>query len=579
MKKIRKFIYKDSLQSKLIIYVIVVIAVLIGISSIFSSAYFSKVTRERLMRDYSELIDYSSMQLNEFYNELKEYGIMIASDERLQETMSTSQQPVDKIMKKYRINELLKPYAMMNNNLISVEIQEEGIVYSSESANKVIYREREEEWEKLLSEGMGFSEVHTIYNSRKKYKTISFIMPINNYYDNKKNSAVLYLNVRYEKFEEKLKGNLDDYNWIILVSETGEVIYSQSPIQKEREIEKKVENIDWDKKIWGDNHEIYLKSDIGAGNMQLMMSITDEHMVSEIQTIYKFFLRLFGIALLIGVFGVCLVTVRVTASIKQLTEAAHQMAIGNKNSFVMVKGNDEVAVLGRVFNEMIENINTQMKQIKQAEKEKNELKMDILMTQINPHFIYNTLNSAIYLSKMGENRKVEQLIRAFVQLLQENMKNGAEGIIATVEEEEHCIRNYLEIQSIRYPGRFISKMEVDQQIRNIHIPRLLLQPFVENALNHGILTEERMGEIVITMKRIGDMIHILIQDNGVGMEKEVLERVRKFEKNKDAGAVHSIGISNVNERLKLMYKKKYQLQIYPNKEAGMTVSIMLPMYF
>ena len=128
MKKIRKFIYKDSLQSKLIIYVIVVIAVLIGISSIFSSAYFSKVTRERLMRDYSELIDYSSMQLNEFYNELKEYGIMIASDERLQETMSTSQQPVDKIMKKYRINELLKPYAMMNNNLISVEIQEEGIV-------------------------------------------------------------------------------------------------------------------------------------------------------------------------------------------------------------------------------------------------------------------------------------------------------------------------------------------------------------------------------------------------------------------------------------------------------------------
>lgn len=578
MEKIKKFIYKDSLQRKLIIYVIFVIAVLTGISSIFSSAYFSKVTRKRLMRDYSDLINYSSMQLSGFYNELKQYGVMIAADERLQETMSKSQQPADKIMKKYQMNEVLKSYAMMNNNLISVEIQEEGIVYSSESANKVVCRE-ENEWEKPIFKGMGFSGVHTIFNSRRKYKTISFVMPISNYYDNRTNSAVLYLNVRYEKFEEKLKGNLNDFNWILLESETGEIIYFQSSKQKEEEIER-IDKIDWnEQKIWGDNHEIYLKSDIGAGNMRLMMSITDKHMVSEIQTVYKFFLRLFGIALFIGVLGVCLVTVRVTASIKQLTEAAHQMAIGNKNSFVEVKGNDEVAVLGRFFNEMIENINTQMKQIKQAEKEKNELKMDILMTQINPHFIYNTLNSAIYLSKMGENRKVEQLIRAFVQLLQENMKNGAEGIIATVEEEENCIRNYLEIQSIRYPGRFISKMEVDEQIKNLHIPRLLLQPFVENALNHGILTEERIGEIQIIMKLEEDIIHILIQDNGVGMKKEVLERVRRFEKSREPDAVHSIGISNVNERLKLMYKKRYQLQIYPNEEAGMTVSIMLPMYF
>lgn len=530
------------------------------------------------MRDYSDLINYSSMQLSGFYNELKQYGVMIAADERLQETMSKSQQPADKIMKKYQMNEVLNSYAMMNNNLISVEIQEEGIVYSSESANKVVCRE-ENEWEKPIFKGMGFSGVHTIFNSRRKYKTISFVMPISNYYDNRTNSAVLYLNVRYEKFEEKLKGNLNDFNWILLESETGEIIYFQSSKQKEEEIER-IDKIDWnEQKIWGDNHEIYLKSDIGAGNMRLMMSITDKHMVSEIQTVYKFFLRLFGIALFIGVLGVCLVTVRVTASIKQLTEAAHQMAIGNKNSFVEVKGNDEVAVLGRFFNEMIENINTQMKQIKQAEKEKNELKMDILMTQINPHFIYNTLNSAIYLPKMGENRKVEQLIRAFVQLLQENMKNGAEGIIATVEEEENCIRNYLEIQSIRYPGRFISKMEVDEQIKNLHIPRLLLQPFVENALNHGILTEERIGEIQIIMKLEEDIIHILIQDNGVGMKKEVLERVRRFEKSREPDAVHSIGISNVNERLKLMYKKRYQLQIYPNEEAGMTVSIMLPMYF
>ena len=152
-------------------------------------------------------------------------------------------------------------------------------------------------------------------------------------------------------------------------------------------------------------------------------------------------------------------------------------------------------------------------------------------------------------------------------------------MIARVEEEEECIRNYLAIQAIRYPGRFESRIVVDDTIRKRNIPRLLLQPFVENSLNHGILTEERKGEIFISIQEQKDWIRILIRDNGVGMDQKALDKVMRFEKTKGDGFTHSIGISNINERLKLMYKERYRLSIDSEPDEGMSVELMLPMEF
>ena len=152
-------------------------------------------------------------------------------------------------------------------------------------------------------------------------------------------------------------------------------------------------------------------------------------------------------------------------------------------------------------------------------------------------------------------------------------------MIARVEEEEDCIRTYLTIQEIRYPDRFESRIQVDDDVRKHNIPRLILQPFVENSLTHGILTEERKGEITISIKKMGGWIQILIRDNGVGMDRETLDRVLRFEKTKGDGFTHSIGISNINERLKLMYKEQYRLRINSGPDEGMSVELILPMEF
>ena len=580
MTAIKKIISRDSLQRKLILYIVVVVAFLIGISSMFSSFYFSKVTRQRLMRDYTELLNYSSAQLENFYEEMIQYSIVIASDKSLQEILAKGKKPMDEVLKKYRINEILKPYATLNNNLISVEIQtSDGIVYSSETANRTITRMdeifRKDIWEK----DAGFLGKRTIFNANKERTVVSFVLPMNNYYDNVQDMAILILNISYEKFEERLKGNLSDFNWVFLKSGQGDTIYFQGKVDEESASIQLEQGEEKQTDVWTDDHEIVLCSKSLAGDMTLAISMTDENIQEEIQAVHYFFGSLFLAALLVCAAGICLVTVRVTASIKKLTAAAREISEGKKQVSVEVKGNDEVAVLADVFNDMVKSVEQQMVQIQRTEKEKNQLKMDILMAQINPHFIYNTLNSAIYLSKMGENGKVESLIRAFVHLLQDNMKSGADGMIARVEEEEECIRNYLAIQAIRYPGRFESRILVDDTIRKRNIPRLILQPFVENSLNHGILTEERKGEIFISIQEQKGWIRILIRDNGVGMDQKALDKVMRFEKTREAGFTHSIGISNINERLKLMYKEEYRLRMDSNPDKGMTVELMLPLEF
>ncbi len=579
MRKIIKKI-NSTMQSQMIAYMTIVVSCIIGVSSAFASYYFSQTTKNRLLRDYSNLLEYSSSQLELFYNDIRQYGIMIAADDDLQKSISKKENAADMVLKKYKINEVLRPYASLHNSLASIELQtEDGIVYSSETNNKIVGDFNKNSIENLVNTREGLTGVRKIYCANKKISVISFAMPVNNYFDNEYSTAVLYLNIPYQEFEEKIKGDMTDFNWIILQSKKGDIIFFTGN-QKENE-EKVIEQLghaEWNQEgIWLKEHEIILKHHMNGNGMDFLMSVTDSYIQKEIKTVKLFFEMLFVVSLIICLSGVCTVTIHSTASIKKMTEAAYKISSGYRSVFVKPEGTEEIKRFINVFNEMTRSIDRQIHEIQLAEKEKNQLKMDILMAQINPHFIYNTLNSVIYLSQMGQNEKVETLVKAFVYLLQDNMKTGVDGMIAEIEEEETCIKNYLTIQAIRYPKRFEREIIIDESIKHRCIPRLILQPFVENSLNHGILTEERMGFIQIKIEPYNGYIRIQIRDNGNGMDETTLKKVYRFEREKHSGNVRSIGISNINERLKLIYKNNYQLNIKTKIGKGCLVELLLPM--
>lgn len=570
---------RSSIQKRLILYVAALVAAIMALSCIFCGLYFSEMMKKRLLQDYSEIIQYSSAQLINLSDEVEQYAAVIAANKDLQLSLSQNDLPLGTVRRKYRINGILQPYYTLNNMIQSIEVETaDGSRYAG---GTLAWEADEGKWKKYMTNMQGFSAMHEVLIGKNREKVITYCLPINNYYDNTQNCAMLYLHIQYSRFQELLQRELMDFHWAMVQAKDGRTIYFQGADGiTEKEIRNKIKEIQWtDTDLWMAGHDVVLRQEMHDKGMTLLMSTTDENIRRQIRFVYSIFGLLFLVSLIIGIVGIWLISERITGSIKTVTQAARRIRDGEKGVFVEVKGQDEISVLSDVFNEMVRSIGLQMEQIKKVEREKNELKMDILMAQINPHFIYNTLDSAIYLSRAGENKKVERLIRAFVQLLQDNMKTGTDGIIASVGEEEQCIRNYLEIQSIRYPGRFVTGITIEEDIRSLSIPRLILQPFVENSLNHGILPEERPGKIQVALRQEKDSIRIFIEDDGAGIDEEDLEKILQSDRMKENGKVRSIGIANVKERLQLIYKDQYDLNIQSYPGEGTRIEIRIPMYF
>ena len=250
-----------------------------------------------------------------------------------------------------------------------------------------------------------------------------------------------------------------------------------------------------------------------------------------------------------------------------------------ENLVLDIQTGDEIEQLSLSVNRMISKINHQIEDIRKKERANCIAQYSLLATQIDPHFIYNTLNSAIYLSKAGETQKAEQLLKLFIQLLQNNMKSGIDGIITTLGEEIKDIETYVELQQIRYPGRFKMDIQADEILYSYAMPRLILQPLIENALNHGVLSKD-FGVIVLTVYKRDNYFHILLEDDGEGMDEcKIQEIMKKKEKRRHTSEIHSISIENICHRLSLFYKDAYQFEVESEVEKGTVIKIIFPLEY
>ena len=235
-----------------------------------------------------------------------------------------------------------------------------------------------------------------------------------------------------------------------------------------------------------------------------------------------------------------------------------------------------VSELSKTFNKMVKRINKLMKDIVIEQDEKRKKELEALQSQINPHFLYNTLDSIIWLA---ENDRVEDSIlmtTALSRFFRIGISSGRN--IITVKEEFEHIRNYLSIQNIRYKNRFDYIIIVPDELLAAKTLKLVLQPVVENALYHGLEYMYDRGEIVIEASAQDNILLYTIKDNGVGMTPETLEKLfdnQKAIKSKGSG----VGIKNVNERIKLYYGEKYGMTVESKLEEGTAVYIQLPLVY
>ena len=268
----------------------------------------------------------------------------------------------------------------------------------------------------------------------------------------------------------------------------------------------------------------------------------------------------------------------ITRSLTTLSKSIRELEKGNFDTTVDIRGRDEIAQIGHAFNEMVHNLKNLIDQKYKLELLRKGSEISALQSQVNPHFLFNTLNSI----KAVADRENSPIVVEMIQSLSDNfrycMAKGRQ-MVSFDEELEH-VKNYLYLQEYRYHDKYKVIYNIPGDMLKDQVPRLILQPIVENAINHGLENRTEQGEIMIAAQKINKRIYIYISDNGKGIPENVLKELnmnilRKAKDFTSADFVH-IGISNVNARIKLLYGDEYGVSIYSVENKKTTIKLTLP---
>lgn len=259
--------------------------------------------------------------------------------------------------------------------------------------------------------------------------------------------------------------------------------------------------------------------------------------------------------------------------INKLVKKMHKVEKGNFDENIDIKGNYEINVLGETFNKMVFEIKNLMIERDNKERERSKAEIEVLQSQINPHFISNTLNSIRLMAMMANMESISNMTGALIKLLQAAF--GKSGKLIKVKEELDNLKDYIYIMKVRYGERFDVVFHINENVGDIYILRLMLQPIIENGILHGVNELEEKGLITIDgFLSDGDLI-FEITDNGVGMTEEQIQKVLGEDCRNTKGFT-GMGIMNVDRRIKLNYGEKYGISIESILGKFTKVKITLP---
>jgi len=299
-----------------------------------------------------------------------------------------------------------------------------------------------------------------------------------------------------------------------------------------------------------------------------------ENIIDEANTIRNLIVFISIISLFVITIISIFLSRRITRPLLKLRESMDKADHGNLDIRVPVKSSDEVGQLSNSFNTMIARLDDLVHQTVKDQEDKRKLELKALQHQINPHFLYNTLDSIIWMIA-GNDKNAIKMIEALSKLFRISLSKGKD-LITLTEELEH-VKNYLIIQKMRYQSKFDFSIEADENVMNYKTLKIILQPLVENSIYHGIKNKEGKGSIVIRAERQNNSLLISIKDDGYGMNKETSEEILKDFYTKTTPGGSGIGVKNVNKRIKLYFGEEYGLTFESSYEKGTTVYIKLPL--
>lgn len=339
----------------------------------------------------------------------------------------------------------------------------------------------------------------------------------------------------------------------------------------------------------------YINTYIYSLNNEQFKSNSENY--NELSQIFRMFEYVsIGVMSAVIIFNVCIIIKLVGAIIsplKALSKSADEVAKGNFDIEVLeVQSEDEIGVVTKTFNQMVISIRNYIERIRhsmeveRAMKEKElmmethlkDAQLKYLQAQINPHFLFNTLNAGAQLAMLEGADRTYEYVQNMAEFFRYNVKKGEE--IVTIREELELVDNYIYILNVRFSGDIHFEKKIDKSLLQIQMPSMILQPIVENCVNHGIREMAGEGKITVSVYRIDDMACISVKDNGIGMSQETIDKVLSgtYREEELAAGSNGIGMDNVIGRLKLFTDSEDVMSIISEgKDKGTEVIIYLQM--
>lgn len=270
-----------------------------------------------------------------------------------------------------------------------------------------------------------------------------------------------------------------------------------------------------------------------------------------------------------------LVTRRLTKNVRQLVEQIDQCENSAGCTLQPLKNASyEFTRIVESYNRLTQRLVHSMQDMYSSQLNEKQTRLQMLQAQINPHFLYNTLNLMASLANIYDAPEIRVVAIKMAEILRYNLKSGP---VVTLEEEVAQVERYFAIQAIRFPGKYTMECALPAELRQIQTPAFILQPIVENAVIHGLSERERDGYVMINCFVEFDRLHILVADNGVGMAPETLSAVLHSLENATQEAPSSIGLSNVNQRIQAYCGSGYGLQVTSTQSKGTMIELTLPL--
>ncbi len=575
---------KRKLKTRILKRIGLALLIISIISSAVAYLYFNRIVRDQVMKDEEIKLKQMVYQLEFMMTDVINFSKSVAIDPTIQEVITTPSfdSEFQRVKSQYEVANRLVFYKTLRNYIGSMVLDStNGIRYGSiPYADDRYYQEKFNIPELMDYRGSNhgtISQPFDAYEIEVGQKVFAYKTMIRRLTDSDEIIGDLYMDIHLEYFLKEIRAYAANYENVVLLSSKHSIIYSKNPSD---ELFQYVRVELSDQPVVQRTQSGYLLVEpIGNMDWYIGTVVSDAYIWERSNFVPRFFLVFFIISIVALIMITSRILDRMIRPITELTQVMENMDYETMRVDLNIHTEDEIELLQERFKEMLSQIKAYTEKIMENELKQKEMSFDILLSQINPHYLYNVLNTVVYLSIAGHNNEVVEVVNAMIHTLQDTLKVGEDHVFTTIKQELDLVNNYCKIQEYRYPNRFELSMLCDEGLENTLIPKTSIQPLVENALLHGIIPYEDYGSIKIRVTSMEDLLLIEVSDNGGGIDekiaKDLISGLELRGHIEEDGRQH-IGLRNIHDRIRHLYGEGYGLEIDTDVEHGTLIRLILP---